>query len=94
MCVRISISLARVASSTVALAALEPEVPVAPGVEVEVVADADEPVSLPIISVMILSTAATSVPQFLFAFADLFPPLLFASGALVLAPALADAPML
>jgi hypothetical protein len=82
--VRTSISFARVASSIVALDAPDfaaPVVPVAPGVEVDV---AD--VSLPAISVMILSTAATSVPQLtlaFFAFVD-FPALLL--GCAVLAP--------
>jgi hypothetical protein len=68
MCVRTSISFARVASSIVALDAPDfaaPVVPVAPGVDVDVE-------SLPTMSVMILSTAATSVPQLaFFALADL-----------------------
>lgn len=85
MCVRTSINLARVASSTVAADAFDPAaplVPVAPGV----VEDEVEAVSLPAMSVMILSIAATSVPQFawLEAFVDL---LLLAVVPLVLAPA-------
>jgi len=86
MCVRTSINLARVASSTVADDAFDPAaplVPVAPGV-----ADVDdvEAVSLPTMSLMILSIAATSVPQFawLEALVDL---LLLAVVPLVLAPA-------
>jgi len=82
MWVRTSISVARVASSIVALDApgfAAPVVPVAPGVEVD-----GEAVSLPTISVMILSTAATSVPQLaFFALVDLPAVLL---GCAVLAP--------
>jgi hypothetical protein len=59
MCVRTSISFARVAaSSAIALGAL-PVVPAAPGVALVAV-----DVSLPSISVMILSIAETSVAQF------------------------------
>jgi hypothetical protein len=60
MCARTSISFDRVASSSAtALSAFElPLVPVAPGVAAPVV-------PLPTISVMILSMAATSVPQLL-----------------------------
>ena len=64
MCVRMSISFARVASSSVIAVAALPVVPAAPGVAVVPVA-----VSVPSISVMILSIAATSVPQFEFDFA-------------------------
>ncbi len=87
LCVRTSINLARVASSTVAADAFEPAaplVPVAPGV---VAVDDVEAVSLPTMSVMILSIAATSVPQFawLEAFGDFL--LLLAVAPLVLASA-------
>jgi hypothetical protein len=72
MCVRTSISLARVASSIAVLDLAAPLVPVAPGVEVAV---DDEEVSLPTISLMILSIAATSVPQLAFgALADWLAP--------------------
>jgi hypothetical protein len=75
MCERTSISLARVASSTAALDA--PLVPVAPGVEV-----AGDDVWLPTMSLMILSMAATSVPQFaLEALVDLPAPGWLASAA-------------
>lgn len=89
MCVRTSINFARVASSIVALDDFVlPLVPVAPAVDVGAPAD----VSLPAISVMILSIAATSVPQlllFFVAFVDLFavPPV----GCVVLA--LGDEPI-
>src|SRR4029453_12740147 len=82
MCVRTSISFARVASS---IAVLDlpldaPLVPVAPGVDV-----AGDEVSLPIISLMIFSTAATSVPQLAFgALADLLAPAAFPSAVLAL----------
>lgn len=59
MWVRTSINFARVASSIAVLDFAAPLVPVAPGVDV-----AGEEVSLPTISLMILSIAATSVPQF------------------------------
>lgn len=89
MCVRTSINFARVASSIALGDFVLPLVPVAPGVDVGAPAD----VSLPTISVMILSTAATSVPQllllFFVAFVDLFavPPV----GCVVLA--LGDEPI-
>jgi hypothetical protein len=73
MCVRISISFARVASSMLVLAAprLVPDVPVAPVVPVLVVPV--PAVSLPARFVMILSIAATSVPQ-LFELAEAAAP--------------------
>ena len=74
MCVRTSINFARVAaSSAIALAAL-PVVPAAPGVALVAV-----DVSLPSISVMILSIAETSVAQFAFDFA-VVPPADLALG--------------
>src|SRR3954468_10729268 len=82
MCVRTSISFARVASSIVALDApdLAPAVPVAPGVDVDVDGDV---VSFPTMSVMILSTAATSVPQLAFLPLVDFPALLLGCAVLV-----------
>jgi len=81
MWVRTSIRRARVASSIVVLDVpgfAAPAVPVAPGVDVEGV---DEVVSFPTISLMILSAAATSVPQLAFALVD-FPALLLGSAVL------------
>jgi hypothetical protein len=74
MCVRISISFARVASSIIVLDAprLEPEVPVAPVVLVLLGALVPA-LSLPTSFVMMRSIAATSVPQ-LFELADAVVP--------------------
>src|SRR5205809_6512994 len=65
MCVRTSISFARVASSIVVAEDFDAVFPVDPLVPVGVAA-ADVELPEPAISVMILSIAATSVPQFAF----------------------------